>query len=209
MVPGSDNLVFRGNTGGGNHRSARRKVFTQTFIAGAQNLLGVGLIIGIARGATLILDKGEISGTILHYLSGRVEHVPRRRVHRRAFLRLRRAIDLYPIIEWDGRADDADYERAGRRGRCVTGGNRERILLRNWLDGLYRADRFGPALARNGKCALRQMGAFHLAVNGSAGGALRPFSRARGFVAAWLVDVSSEEDVDESALSGCDFPKRR
>jgi len=34
------------------------------------------LIIGIARGATLILDKGEISGTILHYLSGRVEHVP-------------------------------------------------------------------------------------------------------------------------------------
>jgi uncharacterized ion transporter superfamily protein YfcC len=52
------------------------KVFTETFIAGAQNLLGVGLIIGIARGATLILDKGEISGTILHYLSGRVEHVP-------------------------------------------------------------------------------------------------------------------------------------
>jgi uncharacterized ion transporter superfamily protein YfcC len=34
------------------------------------------LIIGIARGATLILDKGEISGTILHYLSDRVEHVP-------------------------------------------------------------------------------------------------------------------------------------
>ena len=97
MVPGNDNLVFRGNTGGGNHRSARRKVFTQTFIAGAQNLLGVGLIIGIARGATLILDKGEISGTILHYLSGRVEHVPRRRVHRRAFLRLRRIIDLHPI----------------------------------------------------------------------------------------------------------------
>ena len=52
------------------------KVFTETFIAGAQNLLCVGLLIGIARGATLILDKGEISGTILHYLSGRVEHVP-------------------------------------------------------------------------------------------------------------------------------------
>jgi uncharacterized ion transporter superfamily protein YfcC len=52
------------------------KVFAQTFIAGAQNLLGVGLLIGIARGATLILDNGEISGTILHYLSDRVEHVP-------------------------------------------------------------------------------------------------------------------------------------
>jgi uncharacterized ion transporter superfamily protein YfcC len=52
------------------------KAFTKTFIAGAQHLLGVGLIIGIARGATLILDKGEISGTILHFLSGRVEHVP-------------------------------------------------------------------------------------------------------------------------------------
>jgi uncharacterized ion transporter superfamily protein YfcC len=52
------------------------KVFTETFLAGAQNLLGVGLVIGIARGATLILDKGEVSGTILYFLSGRVEHVP-------------------------------------------------------------------------------------------------------------------------------------
>src|SRR5438034_10051802 len=33
------------------------KIFTETFIAGAQNLLGVGLIIGIARGATFIWTR--------------------------------------------------------------------------------------------------------------------------------------------------------
>jgi uncharacterized ion transporter superfamily protein YfcC len=62
---------------------------------------------------------------------------------------------IYPIVEWNGHADDADYERTGRRGRCVPRGNRERILLRNWRNELYRADWFSPALARNGKCTLR------------------------------------------------------
>ncbi|MEP7016377.1 MAG: SLC13 family permease, partial [Verrucomicrobiota bacterium] len=52
------------------------KKFVEWFIAGAQQLLGVGLIIGIARGATLLLDKGEVSGTILNYLSGQVAHMP-------------------------------------------------------------------------------------------------------------------------------------
>lgn len=42
-------------------------VFTDTFIDGARDLLGVALIIGIARGIVVILDNGMITGTILSW----------------------------------------------------------------------------------------------------------------------------------------------
>lgn len=40
--------------------------FTTYFIEGARDLLGVALIIGIARGIVVIMDKGMITDTILH-----------------------------------------------------------------------------------------------------------------------------------------------
>ncbi|BDM66019.1 transporter [Shewanella sp. NFH-SH190041] len=40
--------------------------FTGTFIDGARDLLGVALIIGIARGIVVIMDKGMITDSILH-----------------------------------------------------------------------------------------------------------------------------------------------
>ncbi|MCA1660186.1 MAG: hypothetical protein LC642_06585, partial [Verrucomicrobiaceae bacterium] len=57
------------------HRPGER-VFVETFVAGASELLGVGLIIGLARGATIILDRGEASGTILQYASSQVAQIP-------------------------------------------------------------------------------------------------------------------------------------
>ncbi|HDX5513927.1 TPA: YfcC family protein [Escherichia coli] len=45
---------------------------TSTFINGARDLLGVALIIGIARGIVVIMDKGMITHTILHYAEGMV-----------------------------------------------------------------------------------------------------------------------------------------
>lgn len=39
---------------------------TSTFIDGARDLLGVALIIGIARGIVVIMDRGMITDTILH-----------------------------------------------------------------------------------------------------------------------------------------------
>jgi uncharacterized ion transporter superfamily protein YfcC len=41
--------------------------FTDTFIDGARDLLGVALIIGIARGITVIMNNGEITDTVLHW----------------------------------------------------------------------------------------------------------------------------------------------
>lgn len=44
--------------------------FVDTFIKGASDLLGVAIIIGIARGITVIMNDGLISDTMLYYASG-------------------------------------------------------------------------------------------------------------------------------------------
>ena len=43
--------------------------FVDTFVQGAGELLGVALIIGIARGITVLMDDGLISDTMLYYAS--------------------------------------------------------------------------------------------------------------------------------------------
>jgi uncharacterized ion transporter superfamily protein YfcC len=42
-------------------------IFTETFVDGARDLLGVALIIGVARGITVIMNNGEITDTVLHW----------------------------------------------------------------------------------------------------------------------------------------------
>jgi uncharacterized ion transporter superfamily protein YfcC len=41
--------------------------FTSTFVDGSRDLLGVALIIGIARGITVIMNNGQITDTVLHW----------------------------------------------------------------------------------------------------------------------------------------------
>jgi uncharacterized ion transporter superfamily protein YfcC len=45
----------------------RESALTESFVAGARDLLGVALIIGIARGITVIMNNGEITDTVLHW----------------------------------------------------------------------------------------------------------------------------------------------
>jgi uncharacterized ion transporter superfamily protein YfcC len=40
---------------------------TESFVSGARDLLGVALIIGIARGITVIMNNGQITDTVLHW----------------------------------------------------------------------------------------------------------------------------------------------
>ncbi len=40
--------------------------FVETFVGGARDLLGVALIIGVARGIVVVMDAGKITDTILH-----------------------------------------------------------------------------------------------------------------------------------------------
>ena len=53
------------------------KTFVHEFVKGANDLLGVALIIGIARGVTVLMDDGAISDTLLFYASGVVEGMPK------------------------------------------------------------------------------------------------------------------------------------
>jgi uncharacterized ion transporter superfamily protein YfcC len=41
--------------------------FTNAFVDGARDLLGVALIIGIARGVTVIMNNGQITDTVLNW----------------------------------------------------------------------------------------------------------------------------------------------
>lgn len=54
----------------------KEKVFVDKFIRGAESLLGVSLIIGTARGVTIILNNGYISDTILYHSARMVAHFP-------------------------------------------------------------------------------------------------------------------------------------
>jgi uncharacterized ion transporter superfamily protein YfcC len=45
----------------------REGELTSTFVEGARDLLGVALIIGIARGITVIMTNGQITDTVLHW----------------------------------------------------------------------------------------------------------------------------------------------
>ena len=52
------------------------KVFVREFIKGAENLLSVAFIIGVARGVTILLNEGHISDSILFYAAKVVQGTP-------------------------------------------------------------------------------------------------------------------------------------
>ncbi len=48
------------------------KDLVEAFVGGARDLLGVALIIGLARGIVVVMDAGHITDTILHWAEGTV-----------------------------------------------------------------------------------------------------------------------------------------
>jgi uncharacterized ion transporter superfamily protein YfcC len=51
------------------------KTFTREFIKGAESLLSVAFIIGVARGVTIVLNEGHISDSILYYTANLVQGI--------------------------------------------------------------------------------------------------------------------------------------
>ena len=47
--------------------------FTSTFVDGARDLLGVALVIGIARGIVVVMDAGNMTDTVLFWAAGAVD----------------------------------------------------------------------------------------------------------------------------------------
>ena len=54
----------------GDETAMDEPTFVETFVNGARDLLGVALIIGVARGIVVIMDNGMITDTILNSLEG-------------------------------------------------------------------------------------------------------------------------------------------
>jgi uncharacterized ion transporter superfamily protein YfcC len=52
----------------------KERTFVTEFVSGAQNLLGVAFIVGLARGVTIVLNEGLIADSILFYASNLVQH---------------------------------------------------------------------------------------------------------------------------------------
>ena len=46
--------------------SFRREKLTESFVDGARDLLGVALVVGLARGIVVIMEQGMIADTILN-----------------------------------------------------------------------------------------------------------------------------------------------
>ena len=65
VVPGDDRVVPAVRDRDRPDRAHGRRGLTGTFVDGARDLLGVALIIGIARGITVIMNNGEITDTVL------------------------------------------------------------------------------------------------------------------------------------------------
>lgn len=54
----------------------KEKIFTEQFIKGAESLLSVAFIIGVARGVTIILNEGQISDSIIYYAANATSGMP-------------------------------------------------------------------------------------------------------------------------------------
>jgi uncharacterized ion transporter superfamily protein YfcC len=51
-------------------------IFVEKFVSGAASLLGVSLIIGVARGVTIVMNEGNISDSLLYHSSLLVGNMP-------------------------------------------------------------------------------------------------------------------------------------
>jgi len=54
----------------------KEKIFTEQFIKGAESLLSVAFIIGVARGVTIILNEVQISDSIIYYAANATSGMP-------------------------------------------------------------------------------------------------------------------------------------
>ena len=52
------------------------KTFIKAFVKGAEELLSVAFIVGVARGITIVLNDGRVSDSILYFTANVVNHMP-------------------------------------------------------------------------------------------------------------------------------------
>ena len=97
----------------------REGELTTTFVDGARDLLGVALIIGIARGITVIMNNGQITDTVLHWAEEAARRRRRGRVRGRHVPAVPAAVVPDPVDLGSGHRRHADHGAArGLRRRA-------------------------------------------------------------------------------------------
>ena len=82
---------------------------TTTFVDGARDLLGVALIIGIARGITVIMQNGQITDTVLHWAETGLGDVGEAAFAIVMYLVVPAAVVPHPLVVRAGNGLDADH----------------------------------------------------------------------------------------------------
>ena len=100
---------------------------TTTFVDGARDLVGVALIIGIARGITVIMNNGQITDTVLHWAEDGARRRRRSRVRRGDVPAVPAAVVPHPLVVGVGDVGDADHGAAGRLRRRQPQPRRHRL----------------------------------------------------------------------------------
>ena len=101
--------------------------FTSTFVDGARDLLGVALIIGIARGITVIMTNGLITDTVLNAAEQAVSDVGGAAFINLMYAAVPAAVVPHPVVVRSRDRRDADHGAPGDlRGRAAAAG-RDRL----------------------------------------------------------------------------------
>ena len=83
---------------------------TDSFVDGARDLLGVALIIGIARGITVVMNNGEITDTVLHWAEQALGDVGEAGFAVVMFAAVPAAVVPDPVLVGPRHRRDADHE---------------------------------------------------------------------------------------------------
>ena len=105
----------------------REGELTDSFVDGARDLLGVALIIGIARGITVIMNNGKITDTVLHWIEKALGGTGARRVPDHDVPAVPAAVVPDPLDLGPGDAGHADHGAAGGLRRRLGSAGRDRL----------------------------------------------------------------------------------
>ena len=147
---------------------------TGSFVDGARDLLGVALIIGVARGITVIMNNGMITDTVLNWAEDAVSGLSGARFVLLLFLLFIPLSFLIPSSSGTGDGRDADHGAARLFRRCRRRAGRQRIPVRERARCPDHAD-LGGGHGRTGDRPDRisEPGSICLAVAGGLDGPLR------------------------------------
>ena len=90
---------------------------TASFVDGARDLLGVALIIGIARGITVVMNNGEITDTVLNWAEQALGDVGEAGFAVVMFAAVPAAVVPDPVLVRPRHRRDADHEPTGELRR--------------------------------------------------------------------------------------------